>query len=93
MNTAMILVAQYGKAIIPVAAVAHDYFDLTAPKFIRKIQTGEIPLPLVRMEASQKAARGVHVSDLAAYIDRAREDAKRIVGEKTMKEWRRAALP
>ena len=30
---------------------------------------GEIDLPIVRMEVSQKAARGVHLTDLARYLD------------------------
>lgn len=80
MNTAFLLMAQYGRAIIPAAAVARDYFDLTTPKFIGKVVAGEIRLPLVRMTGSQKAARGVHVNDLAAYIDRARESAQKIAG-------------
>lgn len=75
MNTAFLLMAQYqGAAIIPVELVARDFFShLGRDKLIRKIAAGEIALPLVRMEQSQKAARGVHLNDLAAYIDRQRE--------------------
>lgn len=65
MNTAFILMAQYQTAVIPASKVARDYFGLTPEKFIRKVGAGEIPLPLVRMEASQKSARGVHLTDLA----------------------------
>ncbi|MNR66800.1 Pyocin activator protein PrtN [compost metagenome] len=36
---------------------------------------GEIDLPIVRMEGSQKAARGVHLSDLASYLDIQRQKA------------------
>lgn len=77
MNTAYILMAQYGTAVVPAARVAADYFDLTPEKFVRKIAAGEIRLPLVRLSPSQKAARGVHIADLAAYLDRAREAAQR----------------
>ena len=36
---------------------------------------GEIKLPVVRIETSQKAARGVMLTDLTAYIDRQYEKA------------------
>jgi hypothetical protein len=50
MNTALLLMAQYGgKAIIPIDEVCRDYFThLTPTKLIRKISTGDIALPLVR---------------------------------------------
>ncbi len=71
MNTAFLLMAQYnGQAIIPVDRVCADYFaHLTPDKFLRKVMSGEIDLPVVRMEASQKAAKGVHLGDLAQYLD------------------------
>lgn len=79
MNTAFLLMAQYsGKAIIPVDAVCLDYFShLTPDKFVRKVSMGEIDLPLIRIEASQKCAKGVHLVDLAAYIDRRRAAAQK----------------
>ncbi|WP_442909020.1 pyocin activator PrtN family protein [Halopseudomonas sp.] len=35
----------------------------------------EIDMPIVRMEGSQKAAKGVHVQDLAKYLDEQRAKA------------------
>ena len=69
--------AQYGgAAVIPLESVARDFFrHLTVDKLLRKIMRGEIRLPIVRIEQSQKAARGVHLVDLAAYIDKQREMA------------------
>ena len=77
MNTAFLLMAQYGgKPVIPVEDVCRDFFThLTAEKLVRKISAGEIAIPLVRMEASQKCAKGVHIADLAAYLDERREAA------------------
>jgi hypothetical protein len=71
--------AQYnGRAIVPVEDVCRDFFcHLTPIKFLRKIDSGEIRLPVVRIEHSQKAARGVHISDLAEWIDARRAAAKR----------------
>jgi hypothetical protein len=79
MNTTFLLMAQYnGLAIIPAAVVCRDYFShLTVEKFVRKISAGDIPIPLVRIERSQKCAKGVHVADLADFIDARRAAAKR----------------
>ena len=79
MNTAFLLMAQYnGKAVIPVDTVRADYFQhLPMPKFLRKVSAGEIKLPLVRIENSQKSARGVHLGDLADYLDARRAAARK----------------
>ncbi|WP_084152454.1 pyocin activator PrtN family protein [Burkholderia sp. A1] len=77
MQTAFLLLAQYdGQAVVPIGMVCRDYFaPLTVAPLMRKIGSGEIRLPVVRMEASQKGAKGVHVEDLAAYIDNRRAAA------------------
>lgn len=70
--------AQYdGMAVIPADRVVKDYFPhLDRVKFLRKVNAGEIKLPVVRAESnSQKAARGVHIQDLADYLDQRRADA------------------
>lgn len=79
MNTAFLLAAMYdGAPIIPLARVAEDHFETTEKTFIRKHEAGEIDLPIVRLDRnSQKSARGVHLADLAAFIDNRREIAKR----------------
>jgi hypothetical protein len=79
MKTSFILLAQYdGRAVIPLDLVTRDYFThLTPQKLATKIDRGEVKMPLVRIEASQRAARGVHISDLAAWIDGRREAAAR----------------
>jgi hypothetical protein len=78
-NTAFLLMAQYnGAAVIPLEAVCRDYFQhLTVQQLARKTTNGEIDLPVTRIESSQKAARGVHLQDLAAYIDKRREAAQK----------------
>ena len=60
------------------AGTLADYFShLTMPKFIRKINEGQLALPLVRMEDSQKSAKGVHLQDLADYLDARRAEGLR----------------
>ena len=65
--------AQYNSlAVIPVEYICRDYFrHLTVEKFLRKVLAGEINLPIVRLDGtSQKTAKGIHVNDLAAYLDK-----------------------
>jgi hypothetical protein len=87
-RTFFCLMGQYGsRAIIPVEHVCADYFaPLTLPEFMRKSTSGEIALPIVRLYAgSQKAARGVHIQDLAEYLDvrteAARKELHQILGK------------
>lgn len=77
MNTLFLLMAQYsGQAVIPLSQVCADYMGLTVEKFKAKQLSGEIPIPIIRLGANtQKAALGVHLKDLADYIDRQRESA------------------
>lgn len=85
MKTIFLLMAQYNaQSVIPIDAVCRDYFaPLTVPTLLRKISAGEIALPLLRMESSQKGAKGVHVADLAAYID-----VRRVAAVKEMEQLR-----
>ena len=77
MNTLFLLMAQYnGLAIVPLERVCNDYFQhLTPEKMLRKVMAGEIDLPITRIEGSQKAAKGVHLQDLAIYLDEQRRRA------------------
>lgn len=76
-STSFLLFAQYGgKAVIPVEDVCRDYFShLTPEKFLRKVGAGEIAIPVVRAETSQKCQKGIYLEDLAEYIDKRREEA------------------
>lgn len=77
MNTSFILMAQYnGRAIIPLDQVCKDYFThLTTEMFQRKVMAGQIKIPITRLEKSQKSAKGVHITDLAIYLDNQRDCA------------------
>jgi hypothetical protein len=77
MNTTFLLMAQYGgQAIIPLEQVCRDYFThLTADMFQRKVLAGQIKIPITRLESSQKSAKGIHLQDLANYLDEQRAAA------------------
>lgn len=75
--TLFLLMAQYGgRTVVPLEHVCRDFFGhLTVEKMLRKALRGDIALPIVRIEGSQKAQRGVHLSDLADYIEKRRAAA------------------
>ncbi|PIB39677.1 Pyocin activator protein PrtN [Pseudomonas sp. 2588-5] len=77
MKTLFLLMAQYnGQTIISLHQVCEDYFThLTTDMFQRKVMAGQIRIPITRLESSQKSAKGVHITDLAAYLDTQREAA------------------
>jgi Pyocin activator protein PrtN len=87
--TLYLLLAQYGgKTVVPIDQVCRDFFGhLTVDKFLRKALRGEIALPIVRIETSQKAQRGIHLVDLATYIDRRREAAVKECWQLTGTTW------
>jgi len=51
------------------ACVPGLFFASDPTKLVHKISAGEIAIPLVRIETSQKCAKGVHLTDLAKYLD------------------------
>jgi hypothetical protein len=77
MKTLMLLMTQYNaQAVIPVVTLCRDYFPHLSPeKFLRKVGLGEIRIPLIRMDPSQKSTKGVHLQDLAEYLDARRAAA------------------
>lgn len=76
-STSFLLLAQYGgKAAIPVEDVCRGYFNhLTPEKFLRKVAAGDIPIAVIRAEASQKCQKSIHLQDLADYLDNRRAAA------------------
>jgi hypothetical protein len=88
LNTTFLLLAQYnGKAIIPLEEVRRDFFShLTLQKLLRKLSLGDIALPVMRMEQSQKCAKGVHLQDLAEYLETRRQAAKKELSQ--MSGWK-----
>lgn len=84
MRTDFLSLALYGGlAVIPLERVCADFFpSLTPEKLKRKIAHGDIALPLMAMERSQRSARGAHLNDLAAYIDAELADEEMLGGHR-----------
>ena len=98
MRTLLMLMARYdGRPVATAEEVCRDFFaHLDTPKFIRKVDAGEIDLPLMRLEESVKTMRGVQLHDLAAYLDARAEEARelndRIHGRKVRQRTDNAAV-
>lgn len=71
MNTALLLMAQFGPRVaIPLEDVRREYFaHLAMEKLLSKVTSGEIPLPVTRVDKSQRSAKFVSMMDLAVYLD------------------------
>lgn len=54
---------------------------LTPEKLLRKVSAGEIQIPIIKIESSQKSVKGIHLNDLAEYLDRRRAEAMKQLHE------------
>ncbi|MEC9432685.1 MAG: pyocin activator PrtN family protein [Pseudomonadota bacterium] len=79
MKTIMMLFARYeGQPQIPLDRVREDFFGgMTREVFKKKVESGEVPLPLIRLGKGQKAALMIALQDLADYLDRCADEARR----------------
>lgn len=83
-STIFLLMAQFnGKAFIPIGDLCREFFPHLTPEKLWAKRT-QIALPLHQMEGSQKSLKGVHIQDLADYLDaraaEAREDCRKLHG-------------
>ncbi len=85
-TTVAILREQYGpRVIIPLDRVMEDYFPgVSQEHLLRRIGEGKLKLPVVRIDASQKSAKGVGLMDLAPTVDHrmgsARKECRQLCG-------------
>lgn len=77
MRTVFLLMNQFnGRAVIPLHEVCAAYFpELKLPALIRSVESGKIPLPVMRFYTGHRVSRGVHLQDLADYVDKHRAAA------------------
>ncbi len=71
MKTMFLLMARYeARPLLSIDLVRQDFFDGMSRKvFLNKIESGEIRLPLTRLDEGQKAVKGIALQDLAMFID------------------------
>jgi hypothetical protein len=71
-----LLMAEYETATVPLSQVCEKFFGMKSATAERKASENKLPIPTFRTADSQKAPRMVHISDLAEFIDRQREESK-----------------
>lgn len=71
MKTLFLLMARYeASPFLPINLVREDFFDGMSRKvFLGKVESGEIRLPLTRLDEGQKAIKGIAIQDLANFLD------------------------
>ncbi|WP_156829773.1 pyocin activator PrtN family protein [Methylovulum miyakonense] len=73
-NTFFALMAEYETAVVPVAVVAKKYFNHDERKAKQECLRQGYPFPVFRL-GSNKSEWMVSITDLAQYIDQARDKA------------------
>jgi hypothetical protein len=74
MNTTLLLMAEHGKAILPLEDVALRYLGLNDRVAKARAGRGELPFPAFQ-PGSQKGPWLVNIADLAAWLDAERDRA------------------
>lgn len=77
MNTAFLLMAQLNKAIVPLDEISDEYLGLAPRTAQNYAKAGKLPFPAFRSGNGNKAPWLVNVNDLAAYLDKQRDIAKK----------------
>jgi hypothetical protein len=80
MNTIFLLLAEFEESMIPAERIGEKYFGLKKVETYRRINEGKFPLPAFKLVESQKAPYLVNVADLAAYLDKMRDQEKKAMG-------------
>ncbi|AGB11006.1 TPA: pyocin activator PrtN family protein [Vibrio parahaemolyticus] len=82
MNTQYALHAVFGTPIIKLSEVSEQFFGMKYATAKAKVNAKEFPIPAFRLHEETQTNQGtkmplfVSVDDLAAYIDKKREEAK-----------------
>lgn len=75
-NTEMLLFVRYETPTIPLEVIGEEYFGCAKGTARLRAKVGTLPVPAFRLGSSQKSPWKVSISDLAAFIDEARKEAK-----------------
>lgn len=76
-STMFLLMAEFGQADVPLEVVAERYLGLGRREAFQRATACKLPFPAYRGSSSQKSPWLVRLTDLAAHLDRQREEAKK----------------
>lgn len=77
MNTAMLLAGRFDSPVVPLDAIAQEFFGLTPGTAARRANERTLPVPAARLIDSQRAPWLVHVDDLGSYMDKQFQAARK----------------
>lgn len=77
MNTVFFLMAEFGTADVQLETVALKYLGLERREALTRAARQSLPFPAYRPGGTQKSPWVVRITDLAEYLDNAREKAQR----------------
>lgn len=77
MSTVFLLMAEFGQADVPLEVVAQRYLGLSEKEAKQRAAARMLPIPAYRGSSSQKSPWLVRVTDLADYLDKQREEARK----------------
>lgn len=77
MNTVFLLMAEFETSTIPLSLIAERYLGMKPETANKKANAGDLSIPTFRLDDGQKAPRIVHITDLADYIDKKRDEANK----------------
>lgn len=76
-KTEMLLLVKYESPTIPLDRICDEYFGCARGTAKQRAKAGTLPVPAFRLGTSQKLPWMIKVSDLANFIDKTYEEAKR----------------
>jgi hypothetical protein len=77
MKTEFLLLAQFEKPVVALEDICEEYFACKRHTAIQKAKAGTLDVNAFQLGESNKSPWMVHISDLAAMIDKRRDKAKR----------------
>lgn len=75
MKTEFLMLAFFGKAIVPLSDICEEYFGCSIQTAAIKAKAGSLPVPAFKVGNSQKSVWLVNVIDLAKMFDDYRSQA------------------
>lgn len=80
-KTEMLLYVKFESPTVPLENICHEFFGCSKGTAKQRAKAGTLPVTAFRLGLSQKMPWMIKISDLAVFIDKTHEDAK--------KEWAR----
>lgn len=75
-NTVLLLMAEYGKTMIPLKEISEKYLGLTPKTAHYRAKDHQLPFNTFQVGNNAQAPRMVHIEDLALFIEKQQKEAQ-----------------